>query len=423
MQKPVATQQNVLPLCKKARKSHWAHTCDRGLRENFPGHTGLAFQFIPSDLWKTMAEPVLNFKVNRRNLNAKNVALVVALVLLPSEYHAFAAVALVELCFYQRGALLPKEVSACLTSWEKEAIGLYLSNPSPLPGSLEEDILRLYGLDSSMLQKDPVYQKLLKELHACRLANMMPATTCPSIWLRGLGSTGTIDHEKKLREAIMQFLDGKRNVLVALCRQVGLERVRQTKALLCKDLDQHLGHLEHYSANFQGHLTEPCPACGKPCPLGPYPCPCQRPLLEPPIWPGQGKKNPSPSVVGPGINHVGRRRGKNVQTSMSFGFAPKPAQSATEAEAPIAGKKNHASTMVPPSRTSEAHTGKQKNNCREPECAVATEPHATEIPIIEPSKVAKKSARRARRKQHQQATRIAKQMAAANLLLENVGVS
>ena len=147
LQKPVATQQNVLPLCKKARKSHWSHTCDRALREHFPGHAGLAFQFIPSDLWKTMAEPVFKFKVNRRNLNAKNVAVAVALVLVPPKYHALAEAALVELCFYQRGALLPKEVNACLTSWQKETIGLYLSDTVPLPGSLEEDILRLHGLD------------------------------------------------------------------------------------------------------------------------------------------------------------------------------------------------------------------------------------------------------------------------------------
>ena len=149
---------------------------------------------------------------------------------------------------------------------------------------------------------------------------------------------------------------------MTLCRKVGLEHVCQTKASLYKELDQHLGHLEHYSANFQGHLTEPCPACGKPCPTSPYPCPCQRPSLEPPIWPGQGKKNPSPSVVGPGINHVGRRRGKNVQTSMSLASLPNPLKVQLKQKHPLQAKR----TCPPSCPQSPPGTAQEQNNHCQP---------------------------------------------------------
>lgn len=142
--KPVATQQNVLPLCKKARQSQWSQACDHALREAFPGHTALAFQFIPSDLWKTVAEPKLQFKVNRRNLNAKNIAVVVAILMLPSTDHAKEVFAIWELNIYQQGALLPKEVSACLTSSQKESIGVAFRK-LPASTSFEQDILRLCG--------------------------------------------------------------------------------------------------------------------------------------------------------------------------------------------------------------------------------------------------------------------------------------
>ena len=171
--KPVATQQSVWPLCKRARQSPWSQACDRALRDAFPGHTALAFQFIPSDLWKTVAEPKLEFKVNKRDLNAKNITVVVAILMFPSKDYAKEVFAITNVNIYQQGAFLPKEVSACFTSSQKEAIGKAFCK-LPAPTCFEKDILRLCGLDHGLLQEDPVYQQLLEGLRACRLANMKP---------------------------------------------------------------------------------------------------------------------------------------------------------------------------------------------------------------------------------------------------------
>ena len=107
--KPVATQQSVWPLCKRARQSLWSQACDRALRDAFPGHTALAFQFIPSDLWKTVAEPKLEFKVNRRDLNAKNIAVVVAILMFPSKDYAKEVFAITNVISINKGLFFQKK--------------------------------------------------------------------------------------------------------------------------------------------------------------------------------------------------------------------------------------------------------------------------------------------------------------------------
>ena len=107
--KPVATQRSVWPLCKRARQSPWSQACDRALRDAFPGHTALAFQFIPSDLWKTVAEPKLEFKVNRRDLNAKNIAVVVAILMFPSKYYAKEVFAITNVISINKGLFFQKK--------------------------------------------------------------------------------------------------------------------------------------------------------------------------------------------------------------------------------------------------------------------------------------------------------------------------
>ena len=312
--KPVATQQNVLPLCKKARQSQWSQACDRALHEAFPGHTALAFQFISSDLWKTVAEPKLEFKVNRHNLNAKNIAVVVAILMLPSKDRAKEVFAITEVDIYQQGALLPKEVSACLTSSQKESIGKAFRK-LPASTSFEQNILRLCGLDHSLLKEDPVYQQLLEGLRACSLANMKSRDL--SFWVNSDGQTGSLDHRAELCEATLRFLDENRVLLDALCFKLGAKCRDQTRARLLEERDQHSKRRTRYSANFEGHLTPPCPVCSKPLPNSPYPCSCQRPSLEPPFWPGHHNNSPSSPDVSTVPSPVGRRRGKNVQTSWS----------------------------------------------------------------------------------------------------------
>ncbi len=321
MQKPVATQQSVLPLCKKARQSQWSQACDRALREVFSGHTSLAFQFIPSDLWKTVAEPIFKFKVDRHSLKAKNIAVVVAIVLLPLKDHAQEAVTLVEQSIYQQGARLPKELTASLTSSQKEDIGRHLSSLR-LSSSFEEGYLRFYGLDHGLLKEDLVYQQLLEGLRACRRAKMGPSPTCPSIWFTNDGQTGSLDRAEELYDAMERFLDGQIVSLETLSQKMGPERLRQTRALLFKELDQDAQHFARYSANFEGRLTQACRACGKPCANNPYPCPCQRPLLEPPLWPGDDNKRRSLSSAQTAPTPVGRRRGKKVHASLSGTLGP-----------------------------------------------------------------------------------------------------
>lgn len=266
--KPVATQQNVLPLCKKARQStqpECQEHCSSG------GHFDASFQ----------------------------------------RSHFFA---ITEVDIYQQGALFPKEVSACLTSSQKESIGKAFRK-LPASTSFEQNILRLCGLDHSLLKEDPVYQQLLEGLRACSLANMKSRDL--SFWVNSDGQTGSLDHRAELCEATLRFLDENRVLLDALCFKLGAKCRDQTRARLLEERDQHSKRLTRYSANFEGHLTPPCPVCSKPLPNSPYPCSCQRPSLEPPCWPGHHNNSPSSPDVSTVPSPVGRRRGKNVQTSWS----------------------------------------------------------------------------------------------------------
>ena len=149
----------MAPLCAIARRSDNSKQCEKALKDHLPGHAGLAFQFFPATLSKTVAEPRLYIKVNRANLKAGNILLLVAwLMLLPKQTHGFGAGVFLELAFYEEGAQLPPALANKSTPDIKMEVGHRLSEAHNTQDRLAS-ILRMVGLDHELLCDVAEYQE------------------------------------------------------------------------------------------------------------------------------------------------------------------------------------------------------------------------------------------------------------------------
>ena len=319
LQIPVATQPPIAPLCAMARRCDNSKHCEKSLKDHLPGHAGLAFQFFPGTLWKTVVEPQLHMKVNRANLKADNILLLVVWLLLPpKQTHRFGRDVFLELAFYEEGAQLPRALASKLTPDIKMELGCRLGDMQNTDDHLAS-ILRVVGLDHEFLCDVPAYQQFYA-LCSRHLQNLFsPTDLLTPVWLSEHGAATRLKQQGngKILDSLMAFFDEHRHVIHGLQDVMGHCRVAATLQSLDAEHIQVAQQMIQYSHGFTGRLLKPCAACGLPTP-GPYPCPCTCPVFAPPAPLCEEKAAQSSSEKTPMGSFSNRRRGKNVQATVAL---------------------------------------------------------------------------------------------------------
>jgi hypothetical protein len=325
---PVATQPLIAPLCAAARRSDNSKHCEKALKDHLPGHTGLAFQFFPATLWKTIAEPQLHMKVNRANLKAGNILLLVAwLMLPPNQTHRFGNDVFVELAFYEEGAQLPRAVVNNMTLDLKMELGYRLSEAQNTGDQLAS-MLRVVGLDHEFLCDVPLYRQLYTMCSNHLQTLFAAAPLLAPVWVNEQGPARRLEEHSatdKILASLIAFFDEHRHVIHTLQEFMGHNRVTAAFESLDAEHRELARQMAHYSNSFAGRLLKPCPACGLPTP-GPYPCPCRCPAVAPPVPFSEGRTVQPRVETTPVKSFTSRRRGKNLQTAFVLPTAAKPDQ-------------------------------------------------------------------------------------------------
>eukprot|EP00435_Cladocopium_sp_Y103_P025345 s362_g6.t1 len=283
LQIPVATQPRIAPLCAMARRSDNAKHCEKSLKHHLPGHTGLAFQFFPGTLWKTVVEPQLHMKVNRANLKADNILLLVVwLMLPPKQTHRFRNDVFLELAFYEEGSQLPRALASKLTPEIKVELGCRLGEAQNTDNHLAS-ILRVVGLDHEFLHAVPAYQQFYALCSSHLQTLFSPTDLLTPVWLNEQGAATRLDQQgnRKILDSLMAFFAEHRHVIHSLQDIMGHDRVAAALQNLEAEHIQLAQQMAQYSHGFTGQLLKPCVASGLPT-AGPYPCPCKCPVFAPP---------------------------------------------------------------------------------------------------------------------------------------------
>ena len=255
-------------------------------------------------------------KVNRANLKAGNILLLVAwLMLSPKQTHGFGAGVFLELAFYEEGAQLPLALANKLTPDIKMELGNRLSEARNTQDRLAS-ILRMVGLDHELLCDVAEYREFYT-MCSNHLQTLFSRTVLLTpVWVNEKGPARRLRPaaSAKVFDSLMTFFGEHRHVINALQEAMGHDKVTAILQSLDVEHLQLAQHMALYSHSFTGRLFKPCATCGLPTP-GPYPCPCKRPLLAPPA-PFYDEAALEPSVrKTPVESYSSRRRGKNLQTA------------------------------------------------------------------------------------------------------------
>ena len=256
-------------------------------------------------------------KVNRANLKAGNILLLVAwLMLPPNQTHRFGNDVFVELAFYEEGAQLPRALVNNMTLDIKMELGYRLSEAQDT-GDHIASILRVVGLDHVFLCDVPAYRHLytMRSNHLQTLFAAAPLLA--PLWVSEQGPARRLEEHSatdKILASLMAFFDEHRHVIHTLQEIMGHNRVAAAFESLDAEHSELARQMAHYSNSFAARLLKPCPACGLPTP-GPYSCPCRCPAVAPPVPFDQGGTVQPRVETTPVKSFTSRRRGKNLQTA------------------------------------------------------------------------------------------------------------
>ena len=439
LQVPVATEPVVAGLCKQVQKNAAAAACNKQFRSHLPKRAGLGFQYIPTELWKgALEDSVAPFcHLPRQQLKAKNSIDILTWFVLPQGPPRVEAgvvpirVALLQQCLVRPGATMPKSVAAGISEKEKSVIWEHLSMLSRKASQDEFlDIIEMMGLDPGFLREEPLFIEFQEaftremecwfrrgEFNKARLLQAWCPLVCP-----------VVEAELEAMERfIVAFFDNNAATVDRLQKTMGPWRVARTACSAQAKQIEREERKANFAANFGLEYAAPCPACGKPLDVkAGYACTCQtaaRPQSQPPQDPQPQAliQEPAPSppaVVGLGCPTY--RRSKKIQTS--FQLAPPKQKPSTQA--PSEGAAEPA-----PKEKKRTETRAHKKFCKEEDPAMT---HLREIVRghglgkadlergAASSTVAPKPnpGRRSRRRAPQGDRKLAKMLAASELLRE-----
>ena len=429
LQTPVATEPLMAPLYKKLRDHPLTAECSKQFRAHLPRKAALAFQLVPTDIWKGWAEQrMIGFRVSRQALKATNLTVLLTWFLLgdtDKEGMFGGGLVVVETLLLLPGAIVPNTCRPFLTESIKKNIFLKFNNDM---GANFTSLVGAFGLDPMALQNEPLFQELCRQFaeHMDGWAvRKEHAELCAAASWWG-GQYDTIEEQAEEGSRYLRNFFSDRGAIVQQLREImGKDRASAAMQASLHQMEMDERQKSSYAASFGYQFAPPCPACGKPLHgHGGYACSCQRPMLprpseQPAPAPHQHQKTTQPSVEARRATEAKQsyRRSKNIQTS----FQPTTA----------AQKKTRPSKHTPrPTPAPLARPAKRKPNrgtkTKEQDPAMVRlreevrqrQPEEEEEPSLGPVPLQAPSSRRARRSVPQGDEKLARMLAAGELLLE-----
>ena len=350
LQTPILTKSVVANLCKRVESNQAARACNNQLRNSLQHEAIGGFQFVPSDFWKRVLEPIcMKIKIARQSLKATKAIVILTWFVLPG---AVGRVAVLEQCLVRPGATLPNTILNSLNETEKASMWETVAQHDLETGSLIKCAMGVMGLDPEVLQGVPQFQMLLRdfrahlsrwyrreELHRVRLIEAW----CPF-------AEAVAQQEAHFDAYVFGFFHDNSKTVMELRDIMGLEKALATAAAVIAQRIARAHCQERYAAGFHNEFAFPCPSCGKPLAgRGGYQCECQRPALPPPPALAQASL-PPPEPAMPPAPTPSYRRNTNIQTSFGASEEPKPN------ERRPAAKCSQQTPKAPTSASTKPHT-------------------------------------------------------------------
>ena len=325
LQIPISTEFKLAPLCKLLRQHPQSLECARQLRSQLGRKVALAFQFVPTDVWKGRLErQELGFHVTRQALKAKNVTVLLVWFILPPRERQGGGregvFAVMETLLLRPGATVPNTSLRLMTTADKEAMYVKANEKLHIHFA-DEDYIAKYmksvGLDPEVLRHEPMYQKLLQESQECLQRFYSREEHVKACLIKAwYPQAAEVEAEmQNFDRCFNEFMLKKQEVVFALWNIMGPEQIAAALRSLQEAGGQEDRHKEAYVAEFGRQFAKPCPTCGKPLDSrSGYPCGCNRPPLPRPQMAQPPPPAPAASTTAVAPTY---RRSKNIQTGFT----------------------------------------------------------------------------------------------------------
>ena len=426
LQTPVATEPLMAPLFKKLRGHAVTAECTKQFRAHLPRKAALAFQLVPTDIWKGWAEQcMIGFRVSRQALKATNLTVLLTWFLLGDtdrEGGFGGGLVVVETLLLLPGAVVPNTCRPFITEGIKKNIFLKFNN------NMEANFATLmgaFGLDPAALQNEPLFQELRRQfaehMDGWAVRREHAELRAAASWWGG--QYDTIEEQAEEGSHYIRNFFYDRGAVVQQLRQImGKDRASAAIQASLYQMEEDERQKSSYAANFGYQFAPPCSACGKPLHgHGGYACGCQRPVLPQPSErpapaPHQYQQTTEPSAEACHATEAKQsyRRSKNIQTS----FQPTTAAKKKTRPSKHIPRPTPAPLAAPAKRKPQRSTKTKEQDpamVRLREDVRQHQPQEEE-PSLEPAPSQAPSSRRARRSAPQGDEKLAKMLAAGELL-------
>ena len=435
LQVPIATEPVLAPVCKKLRGHPSVEQCAKLLRGSLPRKAALGFQFAPTDIWKGQLESIMvGFRVARQALKANNILVVLVWFITSS-----GRIVVLEIVFVRPGAVLPNKLASFVSDYDKERMFWTLGAKNFTTFENNTDMhLGTMGLDAKVLGEEPLFQAFRQDFkeHIEQWFGRQEHTKVRlmSAWCSYADAVG--EEDEAFVDYVESFFFERQAAVQHLWGIMGVDRSRAVARSIQDCLDEEERHKGSYVAKFQCQYVQPCPACGKPLDSNSgYPCGCQRPILPAPNTDIHNPHHPPPApatVVAsspPPITGTSYRRSKNIQTSFSFGQTNKEPTNTQETQAPtgaaIPASSSAAASGNLPTRKQNRKRAKELDPAmaRLREEVRGRQPAEEEPSFPELGSTKGLSSRKSRRNAPQGDRKLAKMLAAGDVLVASAGRS
>ena len=434
LQTPVATEPLMAPLFKKLRDHHVTAECTKHFRAHLPRKAAGAFQLVPTDIWKGWAEQrMIGRRVSRQALKATNVTVLLIWFLLGNSEKGETSgngapmLAALELLLMLPGATVPGTFRPSLT--EEVKTNLFFKFNNNMEANFAT-LMGIFGLDPVALQNEPLFQELRRQftehVDGWALREENAELRAAAFWWGGQYETQRVAELKRYTE---RFFHDKKALLLQLRQIMGADRASAAMQASLRQAEEDERQRNSFVTNLGYNYAPPCPACGKPLHShSGYACGCQRPVPprpseQPAPSQHQHQQTTEPRVEASRATEAkqSHRRSKNIQTSF------KPATAGQKQPEPSKHAGPTAPPQVDPRSATPAALAKRKPNrstkTKEQDPAMARlreevrrhQPKEEE-PSLGPLPLQAPSSRRARRSVPQGDEKLAKMLAAGELL-------
>ena len=426
---PVATHPKLVGLCEKLCRNQLVLESIKQFEAHLPRAAAAAFQFIPTDVWKSHVQQSFPIQISRSTLKGTKAVTLLVWFMLP------AARALLPVTLMGAGATMSSQEAAKLSAEEKAAIWTKFAHKSlDLNESLHMMMRSFVGLDPVALKEEPLFQHLLGNLrqHVERWCISDEYQTLSLLKAWKPQDNAVAKGQEAFVNYMLDFFAAHEALVRRLQSTMGPKRMADMVALAAANFDREEECKLRYTSSFCRCLSPPCVSCGRPLEReGCYLCPCQRPALPGPALQQQPAQAKAPSLVTTTLHSNGVKsfhRKKNIQTSFTMAEQRKKNGGSKHVAAREAEPSTPINKVAPVNRAPAAKkksTKKQNPEIFQPRHIMQQHgepagPRNQEDPATSASGLwsSRRRARRSRRTMPQGDNKLARMLAAGELLIE-----